>query len=761
MDKASEIVFESVPKQLAEKPQWVTWKIEIRNGKKTKVPYNPNYPGMKAEADDPNTWATLSKAIEESRRNGFQGIGFEFSKDDQIVGIDLDQAVNPENGELDQWAQKIVDSFNSYTEVSPSGTGVHIFCRGEKPSDKCRTGIPESWNGQPEAHVELYNNKRFFTFTGERMARTPFKLTDGTEALQKLFLELWSEVPKPKTKPLSHNISGGISDQELLDRIQKSKQASKFFSLWTGDLSEYPSQSEGDLALCCLLAFWTGRDTTQMDSLFRKSALMRDKWDQRHGSCTYGESTIQEAIEFTKNVFSPGKQKRKSLPVDTEPPITEPGKPRFFNDENKFVSLWLAKHIASRRTLCFGYDSENGSGRLMEYLGGVWRVAVGLDWDAHELLRTRRSKNRISETLSALQCEVPKIPWTDFNQNRDLINCRSGMLNLFTGGIEPHKREYYSTFQIPVEYNPNVSCDIVETFLAGVLPEDAVALAKQMMGYILITCLKAYKFFILEGVAGTGKTTFLDAFIGMLGDNNWAQVTLQDLAENRFAPAKLENKLLGCFDDLDNQALRSVSKIKAMTGGFPWLDIERKCENAYRAPLYARLMFTCNEIPTGPDKSNAWYDRFSILSFKNVFRGTDKDDRNLAEKLATEDARQKLFAMAVSGLKTLAENEWRFPEPATSNDELKLYEQCNNSIRAFIDECCELEKGAKTYRTKIKEEYASYCQNNHLKEESSHSLYKYLRETLHCLDNKDEKGGRCFSGIQITEFQQSKMFSSE
>lgn len=302
---SQEIVFETVPKELAERAQWVVWQIEQSDGKPTKIPYNPNSPNVKAKASVSATWGSLEKAIEVSRRTGFQGIGFEFNGEG-YVGIDLDHAADPETGELDAWAKKIVDRFNSYTELSPSGAGVHILCRGKKPSDKCRTSIPKSWNGQPDAHVEVYDAGRYFTVTGRRLEQTPFELKEGTENLQKLFAELW---PEPShSQQLCPSPSVNFSDQELFDKIQRSDQAAKFTKLWAGDSSDFPSASEADLSLCCILAFWTRKDAARIDSLFRQSALMRDKWDKKHGSCTYGESTIQEAINFTKEVYNPGEK---------------------------------------------------------------------------------------------------------------------------------------------------------------------------------------------------------------------------------------------------------------------------------------------------------------------------------------------------------------------------------------------------------------------------------------------------------------------
>ena len=84
----------------------------------------------------------------------------------------------------------------------------------------------------------------------------------------------------------------------------------QFRQLWTGSVSGYRSQSEADLALCSHLAFWTGKDPKRMDELFRKSKLMRPKWDERHGRDTYGALTIRKAIEGCSNIYQPPKGNR-------------------------------------------------------------------------------------------------------------------------------------------------------------------------------------------------------------------------------------------------------------------------------------------------------------------------------------------------------------------------------------------------------------------------------------------------------------------
>ncbi|KXB06574.1 hypothetical protein AKJ51_03485 [candidate division MSBL1 archaeon SCGC-AAA382A20] len=254
---------------------------------------------------------------------------------------------------------------------------------------------------------------------------------------------------------------------------------------------------------------------------------------------------------------------------------------------------------------------------------------------------------------------------------------------------------------------------------------------------------------MLEGPAGTGKTTFLNATLDMIGERNWAQVTLQDLAEARFAPALLENKLVGTFDDLGNKPMKTVTRIKALTGGHPWLTVERKHEDQYDAPLYAKLLFTCNEMPLGADKSQAWLDRLCLIPFNNRFRDTEADDKDMPAKLATSEALEFLFVFAVSGLKTLTENDWQFPEPESVEVELEDYNKRNDTVAAFVDECCTVMAGLKAERGQWYSRYYEWAEASGLYPISKSKAFKRLREDYECEDYQNNSGKRFFKGIGL------------
>ena len=146
-------------KTLSQVPQWILWRLEERGGKPAKIPRDPKQ-GRNASVTNPKHWGTWEEAYEGFTRYENDGIGFVFTSDDPFVGVDLDHCRDKDTGVLDVWAQGIVDKLNSYTEISPSGTGVHIICQGELAGKKRRRG-----------QVECYTERRYFTVTGECPAK--------------------------------------------------------------------------------------------------------------------------------------------------------------------------------------------------------------------------------------------------------------------------------------------------------------------------------------------------------------------------------------------------------------------------------------------------------------------------------------------------------------------------------------------------------------------------------------------------------------
>lgn len=272
-----------VPAELFTYKQWVLWKRVTVEGRVTKVPISP-WCGKKAACDQPQTWSSFKHVRYVQSRWKCHGIGFVFTDKDPYCGIDLDGCRN-EAGHFTPEALDILQRLHSFSELSPSGRGLHILVKAKLPAGRRRG------NG-----IEMYDSGRYFTITGNHIAGTPLVIEDRQTAAAQLNSEL---VPLAITTSSSRafNVLSDLPDLELIDRAHRSRSGVRFGRLWAGDLSDYNGDhSRADSALCYMLAFWTNSDAIRMDQLFRRSGLMRDKWDRQTGDSTYGARTMRAAV---------------------------------------------------------------------------------------------------------------------------------------------------------------------------------------------------------------------------------------------------------------------------------------------------------------------------------------------------------------------------------------------------------------------------------------------------------------------------------
>jgi hypothetical protein len=292
-----------LPPDITSSRRAVLWNYEERDGKSTKVPYVPSRPHQRAAVDDPSTWGCFSDAVAAVFDGKADGAGIVLG--DGLVGVDIDGCRNPETGLVDETATSIVQLLSSYTEISPSGRGVHILARGLLPP-----------GGRRKGSIEMYCDGRYFTVTGRHLDGTPGSIEDRTAQLAALHARIFGtnghQTPRPPTPGL------GLDDAELVEKATAATNGATFAALWAGNTSVHRGDhSAADLALCSLLAFWTNADPAQIDRLFRQSGLMREKWDSRRGRQTYGELTIAKAVASCSRTYAAPERRQQD---DKKPP---------------------------------------------------------------------------------------------------------------------------------------------------------------------------------------------------------------------------------------------------------------------------------------------------------------------------------------------------------------------------------------------------------------------------------------------------------
>jgi hypothetical protein len=281
--------WQTIPDELKAIAQWVNWRWALaRDGKRdtklTKLPYDAAT-GEMGDATDPTTWHDYTTAKRGVLLGQFPGLGFVVTETDLYCGIDLDKCRDPESGEIEPWALREIQRFNSYAEVTVSGTGIRIWLRGTKGSNpRCRVG-----------HVECYDRERFFTLTGWHLDGTRTTIEPRQTELDAFLAQHLPAQPNREPQPPQTPRPMARSDAEIIERATNARNGADFAALWRGDRSGHDENwSSADLALCNHLAFWTDGDAGTIDRLFRQSGLMRDKWEKRQD---YRERTIARAID--------------------------------------------------------------------------------------------------------------------------------------------------------------------------------------------------------------------------------------------------------------------------------------------------------------------------------------------------------------------------------------------------------------------------------------------------------------------------------
>ena len=284
-------------------PQWVNWKYEDKGGRCTKIPKNPRT-GGNAQSNNPATWAGYELAEQQAAK--YDGIGFMFSNG--ICGIDIDNKEKDSKTEVQ--AQAVIRLMDTYTEISPSGTGYHLIFKCDLSAIPTANGklTADYYQKNPYNSMECYFSgltNRFFTFTDK-----PINIRDIEDRTDKVlvFLDRYMRKAQPDKT---------VRQPEILAVIRKAKNASKFISLFdNGDTSAYNNDDNAaDQALCNILAFYTRGDIDEIDRLFRQSALYREKWNRDD----YRNGTINKAILLCNGRFyKSGRSVSSLLSPDTQ-----------------------------------------------------------------------------------------------------------------------------------------------------------------------------------------------------------------------------------------------------------------------------------------------------------------------------------------------------------------------------------------------------------------------------------------------------------
>jgi len=653
------ILPENIPPELKAHPSWVLWCWVERHGKATKPPYQPN--GHLAKVDDPSTWVSYEEAIRVYEKGGFDGIGIVLTAKDDFVGIDLDKCRDPIAKSIEPGMAALAGRLPTYCEVSPSGTGIRLIATGSLPQ-----------GGRRKGQVELYETGRYVTITGHRL-NSEDSIRDCTSELAAIHAEVFG-ISKAKAKetpqttnplpPVDTRARPADSDSDLLERIRRSQQGSKFARLWVGPGID---PSADDLALCNLLAFWTGKDAHQMDRLFRQSGLMRPKWDEKHSADgrTFGEMTLDKAIAGTKDVYRGDAHRRGEalaafgVPAkDTDPLKVKTG----LESVSPFSDLGnvhrLVQHFGGRlRFTDSGWAIWDGiswnrvkleAERLAHELGRIIRREANLASDERpkgkrtshreDLLRfagQSEGRKRIVDALELLKREV-FIPTDRWNTHRHLLPVANGAVNLKTGNLLAPDPDRLMIGCSPVEFDPAAACPRWLQFLDEVFPahdlwdgSDLPAFMQRLFGLCLTGENTEHVLPIFWGTGRNGKSVFLNVLQHVLGP--FAVAMPADVLASKHMERDtqrdavlLHGTRVAIASESEAGARLKTAFVKLATGG-DRLSGRKLYSEAFSFVPTHKLLLVTNHKPKVPADDEAVWRRLALVPFTRVFSEAEQD----------------------------------------------------------------------------------------------------------------------------------------
>lgn len=738
-------MYEKIPLELKQLPHWVGWKYMQHPGEdhKRKVPINA-MDGQPAKSNDPTTWCDFDTACRGKERFGLDGIGFMFSGDG-IFGIDIDHCYDPETQELDSAAAEIIETVQSYTELSPSGTGIHILCKGALPEGRKRRGA-----------VEMYSTLRYFTVTGNQFG-LEYPFSDCTERVAVMHRKYLGEEENAAgaqkaalPMPTGRGTNADMSVDAILRRMFDSKHGQKLQDLYNGSWERYGigdgSQSSADQAFCNTLAFWCRCDAALMDAIFRRSGLYRQKWDKRRGAKTYGQITIDRAIKDCRDIWEP--QERVQHPVPAVPPPPQ-------NTSNDVPAIENATVGETGQRRYYTYDDTGNALRFRDanaglihynHVDGCWIYWDGVRWASDEngeikrradkmladmakdlkemqddpaynaykkhLSRSRSHRGKEGFIAEARHLEgVPVLP-SEMDRAGNAFNVRNCLISLKTGKTAEHDKKYMISKLAPVTYDENAKCPRWDRFIEEITCGDKSLqlYLQRMIGYCMTAYTKEQCMFFLYGNGSNGKSVFVDTIAYMLGEyaascqpetvmmrdrNNTARGDLARLKGARMVVTSEPND--GCRLD--------EGIVKQMTGG-----TENKLTARF---LYGRefefspefkIVMSTNYKPVIKGTDNGIWRRVRLIPFTAEFTKENRDPQ-LTEKLRRE--LPGILNWAIAGAVGWCKEG--LPPCAIIDEAGQEYRSEMDRVQQFLDDCTTRSESSSTQASTLYKCYKAWC----------------------------------------------------
>ncbi len=753
-------MYEQIPQELKALPNWICWDAvpDEKRGKIKKVPINA-LTGGGAMSNNPSTWCDFDTAVKASEKHS--GIGFMFGGC-PYFGVDIDGKEEEleayQRGENGNIISEFISTLQSYAEISQSGKGIHIICRGTLPK-----------RGRRKGSVEMYEDGRFFVMTGNSCSEyeSIAECSDSIKPLHEKYIGGGHE-PVAKAVPA---VRLDTADQ-IIKAAAGAKNGGKFVSLYSGRTAGYTSQSEADMAFCSMLAFWTGCDAEKMDMIFRSSGLMREKWDRAQSGSTYGALTIQKAIAGCSQVYSPKNSYSASFKQGEVNAQTEQTGQRLYSFDDtgnaqRFVDLfgdkvrycytdkrWLwydgrkwctdmtgaVKRLADKAVACMSAELK-----VYEQTDADEGTDMAKAFEKH--MKSSRSNKSKNAMLNEVMHHVPILP-SQLDRYKAVLNTPGGVIDLKSGALAPHDPKNYFTKITAVEYSENADCPRWTAFLDDIFggDKDLIRYVQKAVGYSLTGATSEQCAFFLYGTGRNGKSTFLDIIRDIFGDyaaniqpetimvrNSQGSAINSDIA--RLKGARLVTSVE------PNEGVRINEGLLKQLTGDDTVTARKLYGDEFEFKPEFKLWMATNHKPVIRGTDTGIWRRIHMIPF-TVQIPEEKIDRRLKYKLSAELT--GIFRWAVEGCLLWQKEGLKMPRAVL--EEVREYRREMDVISAFVEDKCTVGKGLSVKSSQLFAAYLNWAEQNN---EYRMSSTKFGMELAKRFEKVRTRGGIYFNGLSL------------
>lgn len=762
--------YENIPKELKDLKQWGCFhkKWVPERNKYTKIPINP-FTGGAGKSNDQSTWSdfdTALRAIEKIDRA--DGLAFYFANG--YTGLDIDH-INEEleaykhgdheNDNLVEAIRKLTK--NTYLEVSLSGEGLHAIFKGKIPGKRRRKG-----------QFEMYEKGRFFALTGNTFSKDPEIQSLNTDKMKKLYEYCFGKDKVTVLHP--ENVSFqeiDLSIPEIIHRAEQSKTGKRFELLLRGGWENfYNSHSEADMAFANDLAFWTGRNFQKMDTIFRNSSLMREKYDEKRGQTTYGASLLNKAINETTEIYSIRSSNAK---YDLSFLESEPKTPKHYalNDignayrfydafGKKFKYSFTDKKWFFYNGSYWEKDTKGLVNKAAEEIPKIMRqekITIDPDLPDKEkdkiqnawnkfILQTGNKRNQ-DNMLKTVRAHV-SVDHGEFDREDMLLNTRSGYVDLSSGELHDHDIKKMFSRITSAEYSETIDAPKWLEFLNQIFNRDQemIHFFQKVCGYCVTGSTKEQVMFICYGNGRNGKSVAINTVQDIIGLYS-STLDMDTLMASNGAKAgaspeiaRLEGSRLVVTSESNDGSRFNESLIKTMTGGDRIVARFLYGEDFEFKPKF-KLMMATNHLPVIRGTDDGIWRRLILIPF-TVQIPEDKVDKNLPDKLKAES--MGILNWIVQG--AIAWQREGLEIPDSIKDASKEYRNEMDQIQAFVDDCCDV---GKNYQVKASELFRNYddwaAETNNYK----YNVTRFGAKIANKFEKVRKRDGNYYIGLKIHE----------